>query len=112
MPTPRRQSTNRGALDVQALQPVDRDFAFVVADAVSAADLVSAAIGANKKLVAAASIFDVFSGGALEEGTKSIAVRVSLQPTDRTLTEDDIDAVATQIIVAVNKSTGATLRGA
>ena len=112
MPTTKRRSTNRGALGVQALQPVDRDFAFVVADAVSAADLVSAAIGANKKLIAAASIFDVFSGGALEEGMKSIAVRVSLQPTDRTLTEDDIDAVATQIIVAVNKSTGATLRGA
>jgi phenylalanyl-tRNA synthetase beta chain len=112
MPTPKRRSTNRGALDAQALQPVGRDFAFVVADSVSAADLVSASIGANKKLVAAASVFDVFSGGALKEGMKSIAVRVSLQPTDRTLTEDDIDAVATQIIVAVNKSTGATLRGA
>lgn len=112
MPRPKRErSTNRGALDVHALQPVDRDFAFVVADAVSGADLVGAAIGANKKLVTAASIFDVFSGGALEDGMKSIAVRVTLQPTDRTLTEDDIDAVATQIIEAVTKSTGATLRG-
>jgi len=97
---------------VHALQTIDRDFAFVVADAVSGADLVGAAIGANKKLVNAASIFDVFSGGALEDGTKSIAVRVTLQPTDRTLTEDDIDAVAKQIIEAVTKSTGATLRGA
>jgi phenylalanyl-tRNA synthetase beta chain len=113
LPTPKRErSTNRGAMDAHALQPVDRDFAFVVPDTVSGAEVAGAAVGANKKLVAGASIFDVFSGGALEDGTKSIAVRVTLQPTDRTLTEDDIDAVAKQIIDAVAKSTGATLRGA
>ena len=113
LPTPKRErSTNRGAMDVHALQPVDRDFAFVVADTVSGAELVSTAISANKKLVADASVFDVFSGGALEDGTKSVAVRVTLQPTDRTLTEEDIDAVAKQIVDAVTKSTGATLRGA
>ncbi len=113
VPQPKREkSTNRGGLNVHDLQPVDRDFAFVVSETVPAADIVGAAIGANKKLVSAASVFDVFSGGALDAGSKSIAVRVTLQPTDHTFTEAEIDAVAAQIIDAVTKSTGATLRGA
>ena len=113
VPQPKREkSTNRGALDAHALQPVDRDFAFVVAESVPAADIVSAAIGADKKLVAGASIFDVFAGKSVGEGMKSVAVRVTLQPIDQTLTEAEIDSVATKIVEAVTKATGATLRSA
>lgn len=113
VPQPKREkSTNRGALDAHALQPVDRDFAFVVAETVPAADVVGAAIAADKKLVTDASVFDVFAGKTVGEGMKSIAVRVTLQPTDQTLTEAEIDAVAAKIVDAVTKATGATLRSA
>jgi len=77
-----------------------------------AADVVSAAIGADKRLVAGASIFDVFAGKSVGEGMKSVAVRVTLQPIDQTLTEAEIDSVATKIVEAVTKATGATLRSA
>ncbi|MDA0367956.1 MAG: phenylalanine--tRNA ligase subunit beta [Proteobacteria bacterium] len=112
VPKSRREgSTNRGALDVHALQTVERDFAFVVAEAVPSGEVVAAALGADKKLVLAATVFDVFSGESLGPGVKSIAIRVTLQPIDHTLTETEIDAVAAQIVGAVEKSTGATLRG-
>ncbi len=56
-------------------------------------------------------MFDVFTGGALGEGKKSIAIEVTLQPRDRTLTEAEIEAVSTKIIAQVTRATGATLRG-
>ncbi len=107
----RENTTNRGALDLHALQPIDRDFAFVVAEAVSSSELVAAALGADKKLIAEATVFDVFAGESLGAGMKSVAIRVVLQPDDHTLTEAEIDAVAKRIIADVEKSTGATLRG-
>jgi YtoQ family protein len=61
---------------------------------VEAAALVNAAQGADKSLIADVRVFDEFIGGSLGEGKKSIALTVHLQPTDRTLTEDEIDAVA------------------
>ena len=107
----RENATNRGALDLHALQPIERDFAFVVAEAVPSRDLVAAALGADKKLIAEAAVFDVFAGQSLGAGVKSVGIRVVLQPDDHTLTEAEIDAVAKRIIAGVEKSTGATLRG-
>jgi phenylalanyl-tRNA synthetase beta chain len=93
------------------LQPIERDFAFVVAEAVPSIDLVAAAVGADKKLITEAAVFDVFAGESLGAGVKSVGIRVVLQPDDHTLTEAEIDAVAKRIIAGVEKSTGATLRG-
>jgi phenylalanyl-tRNA synthetase beta chain len=67
--------------------------------------------GADKALLTGASVFDVFRGPALGEGKKSVAVEISLQPTDKTLTDKDLDAIAVKIVGAVTKATGATLRG-
>jgi len=112
LPSRRRDgSTNRGALDLNALQPVERDFAFVVDDTVPAATVVASSLSAEKKLIVDASVFDVFAGGSLGEGKKSVAVRVTLQPVGQTLTEAEIDAVADKVVAAVSKATGATLRG-
>ncbi len=55
-------------------------------------------------------MFDVFEGEALGAGKKSVAIEVTLQPSERTLTEAEIDAVAAKIVAAVEKATGATLR--
>jgi phenylalanyl-tRNA synthetase beta chain len=110
VPMPRSKGTNRPLLDVSAFQPVDRDFAFVVASDVAAEKLVKAAKQADKALITEVAIFDVFEGGSLGEGRKSIALSVTLQPREKTLTDAEIEAVSARIVAAVNKATGGELR--
>ncbi len=83
-----------------------RDFAFVVAEEVPAEKIVRAAKGADKALVESVSVFDVFSGAAIGEGRKSVAIEVTLQPRERTLTEEEIDKVSGAIVAAVAKRDG------
>jgi len=110
IPEPKQKSATRAALDAAQLLPVRRDFAFVLAEDVAADKVVRAARGADKALIADVSVFDLFSGGALGEGRKSLAIEVVLQPREKTLTDQDIEAVSTKIVGAVEKATGGTLR--
>ena len=80
-------------------------------DAVKAADVIRAARGADKAMIAEVSVFDLFAGKALGEGKKSLAIEVTLQPREKTLTDEEIDAVAKRIVAAVEKATGGSLRG-
>ena len=111
VPLPKKVTVSRGALQISDLQAVERDFAFVVDAGVEALTLVNAAAGADKALIEDVRVFDEFIGGALGEGRKSIAVTVRLQPTDKTLTDEDIEAVGAKIVDKVTKATGGELRG-
>jgi phenylalanyl-tRNA synthetase beta chain len=111
IPVPKDTSASRGAVTLSGFQAVDRDFAFVVDAGVEAGTLVNAAKGADKALIAGVRVFDEFIGGSLGEGKKSIALTVHLQPSDRTLTEEEIDAVAAKIVEKVTRATGGVLRG-
>jgi phenylalanyl-tRNA synthetase beta chain len=108
IPAPRQKGTAKAALNTTSLLPVDRDFAFVVEGKVQAAELIKAAKGVDKALITDASVFDVFK---LPDGKTSLAVSVSLQPRDKTFTEEEIEAISSRIVAAVGKATGATLRG-
>jgi len=111
LPQPRRKATQRPPLELSDLQTVTRDFAFVVDQDVAAGDVLTAARGADKKLISEAQVFDVFeSEEALGTGKKSLAVEVTLQPREKTLTDDEIDAVAKRIVQAVSKATGGVIR--
>jgi phenylalanyl-tRNA synthetase beta chain len=98
-------------LELSAFQPVTRDFAFVVDAAVRAADIVRAAQNVDKKLIAGVSLFDVYEGKGIEPGKKSIAIEVTIQPREKTMTDEEIDALAGKIVADVTKRTGGTLRG-
>ena len=111
IPLPRKTGAARPALTLADLQPVDRDFAFVVDTQVEALTLVNAAAGADKALITDVRIFDEFIGGTLGEGKKSLALTVRLQPTEKTLTDAEIEAVAAKVVEKVTKATGGTLRG-
>jgi len=89
---------------------VTRDFAFELDRDVAAGDVLSAARGADKKLIAGAHIFDVYEGENVGEGRKSLALEVRLQPRDKTLTDDEIDVVSAKIVAAVKKATGGVIR--
>jgi phenylalanyl-tRNA synthetase beta chain len=99
------------ALDLSPFQPVERDFAFVVERGVKAADLVRAALGADRKLIAGVSVFDVYEGTGIDPDKKSIAIAVTLQPRDKTMTDAEIEALAAKIVAEVGKRTGGVLRG-
>ena len=111
IPLPRKTGATRPALVLNDLQPVERDFAFVVDAQVAALDLMNAAAGADKVLISDVRLFDEFIGGSLGAGKKSLAITVRLQPTDTTLKDADIEAVGKKIIEKVEKATGGVLRG-
>jgi phenylalanyl-tRNA synthetase beta chain len=111
LPKPKgRGARARPPLKASPFQPVDRDFAFVVAEDVAAESLLSAVRGADKSLIREVTLFDVYEGAGLGEHKKSLAVAVRLQAADHTLTEAEIEAVAKKITTAANKATGAVLR--
>ncbi len=100
----------RDAYDPPALQAVTRDFAFVVDDSVAAGDLVRTVKGADKKAIVDARLFDVFEGEELGEGKKSLAVEVTLQPTDKSFTEEELQAISDKVVANAAKL-GGELRG-
>lgn len=114
VPFPKVKTPTKPALVLSDLQAVDRDFAFVVDAGVEVLTAVNAAAGADKALIDSVRIFDQFTGEKAEAqmgaGKKSIALTVRLQPTDKTLTDADIEAVSAKIIDKVSKATGGTLR--
>ncbi|MGH6865245.1 MAG: phenylalanine--tRNA ligase subunit beta [Methyloceanibacter sp.] len=111
VPAVRRKGTSKPALDASDLQPVRRDFAFLLDAEIAAADVVRAATGADRTLIANTRVFDVFTGQGVPEGKKSLAIEVTLQPRDKTLTDAEIEAVAEKVVAAVRKATGGELRG-
>ena len=110
IPMPRKSSATRPALELNDLQAVDRDFAFVVDANVDALTLVNAAMGADKAHVVDVRVFDEFIGGSLGDGKKSIAFAVKLQPKDATFTDKDLENISAKIIEKVTKASGGELR--
>ncbi len=106
-----RPTRAKPVLDLSAFQPVSRDFAFIVDRAVKAGDMVRAAQGVDKKLITDVTVFDVYEGKGIEPSKKSIAIAVTMQPREKTMTDEEIDAVAAKIVAEVTKKTGGVLRG-
>lgn len=98
-------------IELSAFQPVSRDFAFIVDRTVKAGDIVRAAQGVDKKLITGVNVFDVYEGKGIDDGKKSIAIAVTIQPREKTLTDQEIEAVAGKIVAEVTKKTGGVLRG-
>jgi phenylalanyl-tRNA synthetase beta chain len=97
-------------LELSPFQPVSRDFAFIVDRSIKAADVVRAAQAIDKKLITDVGVFDVYEGKGIDQTKKSIAIAVTIQPREKTLTDQEIDAVAAKIVAEVTNKTGGTLR--
>ena len=111
IPEPRKKPTrSKPALKLSDLMPLSRDFAFLVDRSVPAATILRAARNADKTLITDVSVFDVFEGKGIAEDKKSVGIAVTLQPSDKTLTDEDIEAVAANVVAAVSKATGGVLR--
>ncbi len=111
MPEPKKKATRtKPALELSPFQAVKRDFAFVVDKSVEAGAILKAASSADRKLVTGVNVFDIFEGASLGEGKKSVAIEVVIQPAERTLTDEDFEALTGKIIANVTKNTGGVLR--
>lgn len=112
IPQPKKQTLKaRAPLQRSELMPVRRDFAFLMDESVAAQDVIRAAKGADKALVTDVQVFDLYRGQGVPEGKVSMALEVTLQPNEKTLTDKEIEAVAANIVAAVEKASGGALRG-
>jgi phenylalanyl-tRNA synthetase beta chain len=110
IPAPRAKTKSRPALKTSEYQAAERDFAFIVDDAVTAAQIIQSINKAEKQLITDVRIFDVYSGKGVDAGKKSVAVKVTLQAFDRTLSDADITTVSNNIVAAADKGFGGRLR--
>jgi phenylalanyl-tRNA synthetase beta chain len=111
IPQPKAKATRaKPVLELSPFQPVSRDFAFVVDRAVKAGDIVRTAQAADRKLIAGVTVFDVYEGPGIDPGKKSIAIAVTIQPREKTLTDQEIDALGAKLVAEVSKRTGGVLR--
>ncbi|MDP3749363.1 MAG: phenylalanine--tRNA ligase subunit beta [Phenylobacterium sp.] len=111
IPEPKKKATkSKPALELSPLMPLSRDFAFVVGASAAAGDLVRAVAGVDKALISGARVFDVYQGPGVPEGSKSVAVEVTLQPREKTLTDAEIEALSAKVVAAAEKAVGAKLR--
>jgi len=111
IPEPKAKATRaKPALELSPFQPVERDFAFVVDRGVNASDIVRAAQSIDKKLIINITVFDVYEGKGIDPGKKSIAIAVTIQPREKTMTDAEIDALGQKIIAEVRRKTGGMLR--
>ncbi|WP_262270666.1 phenylalanine--tRNA ligase subunit beta [Microvirga yunnanensis] len=112
LPPPKAKPTKmKPKLSLPDFQPLTRDFAFVVGRNVAAGDIVKAAQGAERQLIVGVDVFDIYEGTGIDPDKKSVAIAVTLQPTEKTLTDVEIEAVSAKIVGEVSKKTGAVLRG-
>jgi phenylalanyl-tRNA synthetase beta chain len=111
LPEPRvKASRAKPPLELSPFQPVERDFAFVVDRKVRATDIVRATQSADRNLIADITVFDVYEGKGIEPGKKSIAIAVTLQPKEKTMTDEELEAISAKIVAEVGKRTGGVLR--
>ncbi len=111
IPAPKTRPTKmKPKLELSEFQPLTRDFAFLVDRKVKADDLMKAARAADRTMIAEVSLFDVYEGKGVADGQKSLAIEVTLQPKEKTLTDAEIEAIAAKIVAEVTKKTGAVLR--
>lgn len=97
-------------VDVITFPPLRQDIAVVVAEEVEAAALVDVALEAGAPELREAHVFDVYRGGQVGDGRKSVAIHLSLQVPDRTLSDDDAEIVRDRVVAALAERLGAELR--
>jgi len=105
-----RATRAKPPLELSPFQPVSRDFAFIVDRGVKALDIVRTAQAVDKKLITGVTVFDVYDGKGVPDGKKSVGIAVTLQPREKTLTDQEIEAIAAKIVADVTKKSGGTLR--
>ncbi len=110
VPQPKQKGKALKAIKLSPFMPLTRDFAFVMDKNVDASKVIATIQNVDKTRITDVSVFDVYEGDHLEAGKKSLAVQVTIQPIDKTMTDTEIETLSTQIVNMVTRNTGAVLR--
>ena len=110
IPAARKKGTEKSYLTLEPLQPIHKDFAFLVDESVEAETITRSALSADKKMITNANVFDIYQGKGVEDGKKSVAMSITIQPKEATLTDEEIEAIMKKVIDAVVNKTGGSLR--
>ncbi|MEC9078046.1 MAG: phenylalanine--tRNA ligase subunit beta [Pseudomonadota bacterium] len=110
VPVKRSKSSAKPMLEIPSLQPVYRDFAFIVDQQVDAEEVLKAVRNSDSNLIENVNLFDVYEGAGVEIGKKSLGIMVTLQPRQTSLTDREISAASESIVTAVEKKTGGSIR--
>ncbi len=111
IPVPKKKgATAKPLLKLESLQPLSRDFAFIVEEHLETLSLVRAISAVDKNLIKDVSIFDVYQGKGVDDGFKSIALTIRIQPRENTLTDEEIETLSKKIIAAAQDKCAAKLR--
>lgn len=110
IPESKKKGTEKPLLKLEPLQKIERDFAFLVDAGVEVENLRKAAIGADKDMIVASDIFDIYTGKGVEAGKKSVALSITIQPRGASLTDAQIEALAQRVTDQVQQKTGGVLR--
>ena len=97
------------SFQVSDFQKSERDFAFVI-DKIFKIGLLEKIIKEIDSLIQEVTTFDVYDGENIPQDKKSVAVNVTLQAENKTLSEKDLDQISKKIIEVVKEKTGATIR--
>lgn len=97
-------------IKIPNLMPIERDFAFIFDKKVTAGEILKLTKSVNKQLISDVSIFDVYEGDKIPQGTKSIALRVKIQSYDKTLVENEIHDISNSIINTLQSKLNGKLR--
>lgn len=110
VPAKKQKSHTRPALTMHKMQRVERDFAFLLDESITAETLLKSVRQADKKLIADVTLFDVYAGKHVEAGKKSVGFRIALQPLEAAFTDNDLKAISDKVVASVVKQTGGILR--
>jgi phenylalanyl-tRNA synthetase beta chain len=105
-----KKSFTAKPLEISNYQAIERDFAFVLDKKIPAQEIISAVKASDKNLIKEATIFDIYQGKNIDEGKKSVAVRITAQSSSETLTDEQIEELSQKVIGKLNKDLGASLR--
>ncbi len=108
-PAKKKHGKGQKPLTLPSFTPILRDLAFLAPRTTEAEKIVSAAKNTDKTLITDVSVFDLYEGDALGD-KKSIAIQLTIQPVEKTMTDEEIESVCRRVVGAVSAATGAVLR--
>ena len=100
----------KNKFNVSDYQKSERDFAFIINKDVNAQDLINAIASVDQNLISNIRVFDVYEGDNIPRNQKSIAISVTIQSTEKTLNDNDLENINKLIIETVQNKTGAKIR--
>ena len=106
MPESKSKGTAKKKLTISDFLPINRDFAVIIDDTVPAGNILNAVKNSNKEYIKDAVIFDIYKGEKLDSDKKSVAVHITIEQKDKTLTEDEINVIFNSAINSVVKLGG------